>query len=356
MSAAGFVRHLERYADSFGAPVVGGTTVEHVGAARGGPEGRRYVVVAGTGTWRARHVVVATGPHGTPLLPCRLTSPGGAEVLAANRYRSPSRLPPGGVLVVGASSSGLQIAEELSGAGRRVVLAVGRHTRLPRRYRGKDVFWWLHQTGWLAQTIDEMPDPSAARRAPSAQLVGRGPGLSAEDLDLASLHARGVRLVGRLERVDDGVAWFRRDLWETMTRAETRLHRLLDRIDRYVDTCMPCSAVTRPGPRPRPFRPPHAPDRLDLRRAGIRTILLATGYRPDYPWLRLPITGGDGAIRQRRGVTPATGVYVVGQRFQHRRDSALIDGARHDARSVVAHLLGRDAEVAEVAGVGGVLA
>jgi putative flavoprotein involved in K+ transport len=343
MSAARFVRHLERYAASFGAPVVGGTTVEHLGTGRGGREARRYVVRADTGTWRARHVVVATGPHGAPRVPSGIAAPASVEVVTANRYRRPDQLPPGGVLVVGASSSGLQIAEELDCAGRSVVLAVGRHARLPRRYRGMDVFWWLHRAGWLAQTIDEMPDPRAARRGPSAQLVGRAsPELAAQDLDLACLHARGVRLVGRLERVEGGVAWFRQDLRDTMTRAEAGLHRFLDRVDAYVEELRLGSAAHPPGARPLHFEPPYAPDRLDLRRAGIGTILLATGYRPDYPWLRLPITGADGTIRQNRGATPAPGVYVVGQRFQHRRDSALIDGARHNARTVVADLLGHD--------------
>ena len=377
MSAAAFVGHLEAYAASFGAPVVGDTTVEDL---RAHPAGG-YRLTTDRGTWHTRRVVVATGPHGSARLPAGLR-PGRvpADVVTANCYRNPAQLAPGGVLVVGASSSGAQIADELARAGRDVVLSVGRHTRMPRRYRGADVFTWLERTGRLARTIDDVPDPATARREPSLQLVGR-PATDdrlAMDLDLRTLQAAGVRLIGRFEGVDGGgprggraapadrLAWDRAgrplrggggrllgrsvggsgrnragcrpDLEDTVTVAEVRLHRFLDTVDAHVtgaglDGSLPAAA--RP---PRPL-PDSAPTELDLVREGITSVVVAAGYRPELSWLKLPILGRDGAIGQTRGLTAAPGVYVIGQRFQHRRDSGWIDGARHDARSVVHHLL-----------------
>ena len=331
MTSAGFVRHLERYAESYGAPVLTGTTVRDLVAAHSGG----YRLVTDSGTWSPRHVVIATGPHGLPQVPAGLDA---AEVLTASRYRNPAQLPPGGVLVIGASSSGAQIADELNRAGREVYLSAGRHTRMPRCYRGMDIFRWLESTGRLARTIDEVPDPVAARREPSMQLVGHRSGECARNLDLVTLQADGVRLLGRFEGVDGTRARFRPDLAESAADADLRMHRLLDVVDEYIA----CTGLT--GKVLRAERPPALvtsapPDVLDLSRAGIATVLVATGYRPDYPWLRLPIIGPDGHIRQNRGVTTAPGVYVVGQRFQYRRDSAFIDGARHDAAAVVQHLL-----------------
>jgi putative flavoprotein involved in K+ transport len=350
MSARRLVRHLERYAASFAAPVIGDTTVEDLSAGNGRLDGldRRWVVGTDHGNWRARHVIIATGPYSAPHVPSGLGRTVAADVLASSRYRTPARLAPGGVLVIGASSSGVQIADELARAGRRVVLAVGRHTRMPRRYRGLDIFWWLHSTGRLARTIDDLPDPSAARREPSLQLIGRGePEKYAPDLDLASLQACGVRLIGRLDRIAGSTAHFRSDLADTLAAADLKMRRFLDRVDEYVEHADLADKVW-PGVRPRPVEVSAAPNRLDLRREGIGSVLLATGYRPNYPWLQLPITAPDGTIRQYRGVTPAPGVYIVGQRFQHRRDSGLIDGARHDARAVVHHLLAGSGEAALV--------
>ena len=180
MSANDFVGLLERYGATFDAPVVTGTTVLEVSAAGDG-----YRVVTDGGTWNVRHVVVATGPHGKPHVPAGLRT---VPVLTANRYRNPAQLAPGGVLVVGASASGVQIADELARAGREVVIAVGRHTRMPRSYRGLDAFWWLEATGRLARTVDEVADPRRARHETSLQLVGRNdPAPEERDLDLGTL-------------------------------------------------------------------------------------------------------------------------------------------------------------------------
>jgi putative flavoprotein involved in K+ transport len=311
--------------------VLTGTTVQEVSA-----DGDGYRVGTDQGTWRTRHVVIATGPHGKPHVPAALVH---TPVLTSNRYRRPAQLAPGGVLVVGASASGVQIADELSRAGRDVTVAVGRHTRMPRRYRGLDTFWWLEKTGRLARTIDTTDDPVVARGEPSLQLVGHNDAERySQDLDLATLQSRGVRLVGRVREVHGHTVRLGDNLPASVAAADHKLHHFLNAVDEYVDRV----GLTREvwaGARPRPVDLSATPDRLDLRAEGIGTVLVAAGYRPDHPWLRLPITAPDGSIRQQRGVTPAPGVYVVGQRFQHRRDSGFIDGARHDARAVVDHLL-----------------
>jgi putative flavoprotein involved in K+ transport len=347
LPAGWFVRHLEGYADSFGAPVLARTSVRSVELLSSGD---RYRVATDQGDWLARNVVVATGPHGVPRLPAGLLPPAvrpdggvpGVHVVTSNRYRNPEQLPSGGVLVVGASASGVQIADELAAAGRDVVVAVGRHTRMPRRYRGMDAFWWLEATGRLARTVDDLRDPAAARHEPSLQLVGRPDATGPGDLDLGVLQDRGVRLAGRLREVTGGRARFDTSLPDTVGEADRRMHRFLDVADDHAAR-NGLSRELLPPRRPRPVDVPGAPETLDLRAEGIGTVVVAAGYRPHHPWLRVPVTGPDGSITQHRGVTPAPGLYVVGQRFQHRRDSGFIDGARHDAHHVVTHLLARAA-------------
>ena len=341
LSATAFADLLDGYAASFAAPVLGSVTVQEVSPTDDGSD-YRYRVVTDAGVWRAQHIVIAAGPYGVPWVPDSIQARGlgSVEMVSAQRYRNPAQLAPGGVLVVGASASGVQIADELARAGRSVVVAVGRHTRLPRRYRGMDIFWWLDSTGRLARTVDQVRDVTAARREPSLQLVGRA---GARPLNLAVLQAHGVRLAGRLERIREGRAWFRDDLAESVAAAERRMHRVLDAADAHA-AWAGLDAEIAPARRPAAVPVPKTPVGLDLRAEGIGTVLLATGYRPHYPWLRLPITGPDGSIQQYRGVTAAPGVYTVGQRFQHRRDSAFIDGARHDASAIVQHLLHQTGE------------
>jgi putative flavoprotein involved in K+ transport len=333
LSARHFVRGLEQYAASFDAPVVTGTAVTLLTARQLGG----YDVHTDRGTWRARSVVVATGPHGTAHVPAAV---GRTDVpmITSDRYRNPRSLEPGGVLVVGASSSGVQIADELARSGRDVVLAVGRHTRMPRRYRGMDVYWWLETTGRLARTIDEMPDQAAALNEPSMQLTGRAGADPVEsDVDLASLQRRGVRLTGRLLSLQGHTARFGDDVASLTSDADRRMGAFLDSVDRYVDR----AGLTRevlPSVRPAAVPRPSGPTLLDLRVEGIRTVVLATGYRPDNDWVDLPVLTTSGRVRQTRGVTGAPDLYVVGQRFQHRRDSGLIAGARHDAFALMPHL------------------
>jgi putative flavoprotein involved in K+ transport len=333
---AQFVEMLEEYAASFAAPVVDGTTVEDVRASGRGTS--RYRVATDGGTWHTRHVVVATGPHGQPVLPAGLDRAdlGGASVLAARDYRNPAQVAPGGVLVVGASASGVQIAEELQRAGRQVTLAVGRHSRMPRHYRGFDIYWWLESTGRLSRGFDEVRDRDAARHEPSLQLVGRHHGVRpASEVDLSALQRAGVRLAGRLTEVTGGVARFADDLPARVAEAEAGMHRFLDAADAYAERAGLVREIWPPErPQPVPL-PPKPPSGVDLRAEGITTVVAAAGYRPHHPWLRLPVVAADGAIEQRGGVTDAPGVFTVGQQFQRNRSSGSIAGARHDAAQVV---------------------
>ncbi len=332
MTAGEFVDYLAGYAHSFDAPVEPRTLVTRVTRC-----GTRFVVHTDRGAWLARNVVIATGYHSQAKVPdvaAGLASDV-AQMTAAG-YRAPSSLPAGGVLVVGASSSGAQIAHELAVAGRRVLLAVGGHTRLPRRYRGRDILWWLDRVGALDRTLDEHPNVNEALREPSLQLAGTA---TARGIDLDVLQEVGVQLFGRLFAVDRTNAAFADDLASTMGSAQQRLLRVLAETEEYAHAT-PGAAAGPPDP-PRAIPVPSSPSRVDLRRAGVASVVWATGYRPTYPWLRVPVLDSDGRIRHRRGVTDVPGLYAIGLRFQHRRNSTFIDGARHDAAFLAEHIAAR---------------
>jgi putative flavoprotein involved in K+ transport len=334
MTASDVAGLLDRYARSFDAPVQDGTTVDAVDPTDGG-----YLVRTDRGTWAAANVVVATGWSDRPWAPAPAArlEPDVHQVTAAT-YRNPGRLPDGGVLVVGASASGTQLADELRRSGRDVVLAVGSHSRLPRRYRGMDIWWWLHRLGILDKTIDEMPDPLAARREPSIQLVGKPTG---DSVDLGTLQGLGVRLVGRLAHVDGDRVGFADDLPHTAAVADARMRRVLGAVDRYIDdTGLAAEVLDREAIDP--VAPQPAFDSLHLREARITTVVWATGFRRDYSWLHVPVLDQFGEIRQRQGVTPAAGLYVLGLRFQHRRNSNFIGGVGRDARTVARAIATRD--------------
>lgn len=336
LTAAAFAQGLEAYAASFDAPVVTGADVLAVDAADPAP-GVRFRVTTTAGTWLARDVVLATGAGTAVTAPPGLGDlPPDVDVVPSTAYRSPAGLRPGAVLVVGASSSGVQIADELARAGRRVLLAVGRHTRAPRRYRGMDLFWWLHRTGRLDRAVEDVPDARAARREPSFQLLGASP---ARAVDLPALHARGVELLGRWRGADDGAVHLAPDLPSTTADAERRLARVLAAIDAHIAGTGLEREVLLPD-RPDPFQARPGRTSVRLRAEGVSTVLLATGLRAPLPWLHLPVVDADGAVRERRGVTDVPGLYVVGARFQTRRASGLVAGAGADAAEVVAHLLG----------------
>jgi putative flavoprotein involved in K+ transport len=235
---------------------------------------------------------------------------------------------------VGASASGIQLAEELSRAGRDVTIAVGHHTRLPRRYRGRDILWWLDRMGVFDETVDQVYDVEISREQPSLQLVGHPDHVT---IDLSMLQARGVRVVGRFVDVQGGVARFADDLVATTAAADIKLASLLHRIDSFVRV-QGIEADAGESFEPHCLSFVNAETEIDLTRAGIRTALWATGFRRQYPWLKLPIFDGRGEIQHSGGVTPVSGLYVIGLHFLRRRNSSFIDGVGADAMALSEHL------------------
>jgi putative flavoprotein involved in K+ transport len=250
-------------------------------------------------------------------------------------YRNPSQLAEGGVLVVGGSATGVQLAEEIHRSGRPVTLSVGEHVRMPRTYRGRDIFWWMDAAGVLNERYDEVDDIIRARHTPSPQLIGSPDGRT---IDLNSLQEIGVQIVGRLGMVSDGAALFSGALANACRLADLKLNRLLDRFDQWAATAEagPLEQAERPAPT---FVPDDAPLSLHLERRGIRTILWATGYRPDYSWLQLPVLDHRGRIRHEGGVVvDAPGVYLLGGTLLRSRWSSYIAGAEEDSRALADHL------------------
>jgi putative flavoprotein involved in K+ transport len=322
------------YACSFAAPVHGGTTVERVERIAGA-----YRVTTDQGTWLARDVVIATGAADRPHVPAvGAALDAGIDQVTPPQYRNPDLLAPGGVLVVGASATGVQLADELARAGRHVVLATGAHTRGLRSYRGRDLFVWLTETGKVDMPRTALADPDAGPREPSLQLVG---GRGDDRIDLAALHARGVVVAGRLIGGTGTRVHFAEDLRSTTAAADERLLRLLDDIDDHIARRGLAAPARRPLPRTSTL--PRGPRTMDLRAAGITTVLWATGYRRDYSWLHVPVLDARGELIQRDGVTPAPGLYVLGLRFQSRRNSNFIEGVGRDAAALATRIAGAPA-------------
>jgi putative flavoprotein involved in K+ transport len=333
MTAGEVAVFLDAYRRSFDAPVETHTTVKRLHR-----HGDGFELATNRGSWHATNVVIATGWSDQPAIPAiasRLHP--GVEQLAPANYRHPDQLAAGGVLVVGASASGVQLADELRRAGREVYLAVGSHTRMLRRYRGRDIFWWLEQIGALDRSVDQMRSLAEAQHEPSLQLSGR---TTSGEVDLATLAANGVTLTGRLESVDRMSVRFADDLGSNIAQADRRLGHLLDRIDGHITTHALSGDVL-----PREYLPPTpaiaALPALDLRDAGVSTVVWATGHRRSYPWLQLPGVVADGELVHQYGITPVPGLYVLGQRFQRTRRSNFLDGVGADAMVVIRHLLAR---------------
>lgn len=341
MTVPELVAYFERYAASFSAPVQEETTVRSVRKTASG-----YRVDTDQGSLSACNVVIATGVEGAPRVPdiARSLSPSVYQITPTS-YRNPSLVPDGGVLVVGASASGVQLADELARAGRDVTLAVGNHARVPRDYRGHDIFRWLEWLGVFDTTVDDLPDPRSGRRAPSLQLIGRP---SRTNIELSTLRSIGVRLTGRLVDLDGHVARVADDLERKACEADARMYRLLDRVDEHLARCG-SNLDAAPPDRPDPVRIDPYPSTIDLRDQRIGTVIWATGFRRPYPWLHVPVRGSDGEIVQRRGVTPSPGLYVVGLRFLHYRNSNFIDGVGRDAAFIADHICARSAADEEVA-------
>jgi putative flavoprotein involved in K+ transport len=296
-----------------------------------------YEVVTAQGTWHCRAVVLATGAFNIPQRPAVADAvPPGIAQLTTVQYRSPGSLEQGGVMVVGAAASGVQIADEIQRSGRPVTLAVGEHVRACRTYRGRDLQWWMDATGLNDERYDQVENLRRARSLSSFQLAGYP---DRRDVDLNALTSLGVKLVGRLAGVQGGKAQFSGSLRNLCELADLKLNRLLKTIDERAAE-RGASGAADPPHRPAPTRVEASPPLgLDLERSGIRTIIWATGFRPDYSWLDLPVLDYKGNIRHDGGVvTEAPGLYVMGLPFLRRRKSSLIDGVGDDARDLSAHL------------------
>jgi putative flavoprotein involved in K+ transport len=331
MSMPQVIDYLERYAQSFSAPVHSGTTVMSVVRSDGG-----YRVTTDRGVWCAPNVVIATGYAAKPNVPAMAAKlSGSVHQVVPTRYKRPDQLPDGGVLVVGASATGVQLADELHRSGRPVTLAVGRHIRMPRRYRGHDTMQWLDRLGILDESIDDVGDLERSRSQPSLQLVGRDDNSS---LDLQTLQQQGVRLVGAATAIDGQQVHFDGSLRQTISHADQKLTRILDRIDAFADASGMGSAA---GRRPDAIACGRGPQSLDLKAAGISSVLWATGYKRTYPWLKMPVTDARGELIHRGGITPADGLYALGLMFQRRRKSNYIDGVGDDAEELAQHIENR---------------
>ncbi len=329
MPVAEFARWLDAYANMIDAPVQRYTEVHRVSGT-----GTGFNLETSSGPLGCRTLVLASGACARPYVPS-LSAAVPTRILQTTpaTYKRPHDLPPGGVLVVGASASGAQIAREIQTSGRPVTLAVGWHTRLPRTYRGRDVEWWLDLLGILDERFDEVDDLQRARRTPSPQLVG-GP----EPVDLNALQDCGIEIVGRLADIRNGSALFSGGLANACVSADLKMNRLLDAIDGWIEERGMGNELPPPD-RPEPVRlPATQPLARGLNDGTIHTIVWATGYRPDFSWLDLPVFDARGRLRHHGGVVAAPGLYAMGLNFMRRRRSHQISGVGGDACELSDHL------------------
>lgn len=331
MDMSQVVAFIDAYAAAISAPVQTATTVTSVRAAADG-----YLVATDRGTWLCRSLVMASGACNIPSLPKLATDvPIEIFTIDTRTYRRPAQLPKGAAMVVGASATGIQLAREIHDSGHPVILSVGEHIRAPRVYRGRDVLWWMDACGLQDERYDEIENIIRSREVPSLQLTGSD---GRETLDLNTLTANGVRLVGRLVGIRDGTALFSGSLRNHCALSDLKMNRLLNTIDEWATK----AGLDAEVPEPHRLAPTEVPEKsplmIDLAREGIRSIVWATGYRPDYSWLEVEVFDRKGRIRHDGGVVDAPGLYLMGQQFLRRRKSSLIDGAADDARDLSAHL------------------
>ncbi len=328
------VRFIESFADFIQAPVRTGVDVRTL---HHGPDGRFRLGTADA-TIEADNVVIATGPYQQPMIPAAATQLGGVFQTTASAYRNPEQLPPGAVLVVGAGASGCQIAEELLQAGRMVFLSVGPHRRLPRRYRGRDIIWWIGALG-----LDEKIADEQAVRQPPLLISGANGG---HTVDLRAYAARGMRLLGRVLDARDGVVSLATDLPELLAAGDETYRNFIRGADAHVER----TGISLPddeGDRSTEWRPEaDTPQRLNLRNAGIGTVLWATGYRYAFDWVHLDVfaPSANPSARlpvQKRGVTSIPGAYFLGLSHMYKTKSSFLSGVGEDAEFLGEHIARR---------------
>jgi putative flavoprotein involved in K+ transport len=326
------VRVVEDYAASSRAPVREHTEV--VGVAEDA-DGKGFVVSLADGSIQARRVVLATGPFQRPFIPpiAHDVSP---SVLQTDptRYRNPQELPDGAVLVVGSGASGCQIADELLQAGRRVFLSVSRHRRAPRRFRGKDVYWWLEKLGRFDQTIDTFPD---RRWPPSTVITGVNGGY---DVDVRRMAADGITVVGRVVGASERTVALAANANAILEEADQAYASFLSAAREFVTKAKlqgELAEESRADPLPLPAALEER-DSIDLDQENITTILWATGYAYDYGWVKLPVFDDAGRPVQNRGVTQVPGLYFLGLHWMQTFKSGLFSGVGSDAEYLAEHM------------------
>jgi putative flavoprotein involved in K+ transport len=327
------------YAEKIAAPIRCGVEVTSVKKNVGRPGFR---VETSDGIFDARYVVAATGPFQRPLIPAVIPDGTGLLQIHSSSYRNPQQLPEGAVLVVGAGSSGVQIADEIRKSGRQVYLSVGPHDRPPRRYRGRDFVWWLGVLGkWDAST-----PPLGAEHVTIAVSGANG----GHTVDFRALAASGITLVGRTVSFSDGTLRFAPDLGDNIRNGDANYLSLLDEADAYVERngldlpAEPDARVLAPDPED----VTNPVTELDLAAAGVTSIVWATGFAVDYSWLQVDAFDESGRPKHQRGVSSEPGVYFLGLPWQSRRGSSFIWGVWHDAKYLADQILIQRSYLADV--------
>jgi putative flavoprotein involved in K+ transport len=337
MSRDELIAHFRDYAAAIDAPVELETDVTGLESMDDGA--RRFRLTTSRGAFEARSVIVAGGPFQTPHIPT--VGPIDPSILSlhSHHYRNPEALPPGGVLLVGSGQTGIQLAEELMAAGRSVTMAVGRCGRVPRRYRGKDIFWWLRELGTTGRelgvplpTASDLPSPAARFRC-NPQLSGHG---EPHDTNLRRMGSQGLRLVGRLEGVDGTRARFAADLAENLAFADGFFGRQFrDGLDAYAERAG--LALPEGFEEQVDFEPPTVTE-LDLAAEGIATVIWTSGYRPAFGWVKLPVFDELGLPLTHGGITDVPGLSFIGTPWLVDMGSANLVGLQRDAEALAASL------------------
>ena len=332
MSLPDVINFIERYAEYISAPIELDSNVTEIS-----PRGNGYQITTNRGSWICRSLVLATGACNIANVPAFASStPSSISTLTPISYQTPDGLLDGGVLIVGGSATGIQLAYEIQRSGRPVTLSIGEHVRMPRTYRGRDILWWMNAVGILDESYTEVDDIRRARNVPSPQLTGS---MKQPILDLNLLSMLGVKIVGRLVAINDSKAQFAGSLRNHCKLADLKMSRLLKTIDDWVSNNS-LDGELEPSYRFQPTAVETAPPlELELTKSQIRTIVWATGFRPDYSWLKIPVFDRKGKIRHDGGIVESPGMYLVGMNFLRRRKSSFIHGIEDDARELSDHLL-----------------